>query len=364
MYRTPTDISNRALAALTGLAARRAPVSGGGGSCVEIAAVVAALAAGLGACGGPYPQSAVHPASDMAVKLDDLFDQILWWAAGVFVVVQGILFYTLFRFREKQARRRPREFHGHTLLEIGWTLVPALILVAIAVPTIRVIFEVDRPTTDENALVVEVEARRWWWEFSYPEYDLVTANEMHIPVGRTIDVRMRSADVLHSFWVPRLGGKRDVVPGRENHIWFKADSTGVFLGQCAEFCGVAHALMGFRVIVQDPSEFQEWVGASLLDAPRPTSADGRAGAGVFATSACVGCHTVRGVATAQQGFGPDLTHFGSRLTIGAGILENNVDNLVTWLDSTQHVKPGALMPEVEMSEEQLRQLARFLLEMR
>lgn len=325
------------------------------------AALVIAVVAG--ACGGEYPQSALHPESDFAERLDVLFAQIFWWAVGVFVVVEGILLYTVFRWRENPERGRPKEVHGHTLMEIGWTLVPALILVAIAIPTIRTIFIVDNPTTDPDALTVEAIGRQWWWEFNYPELGIKTANEIHIPVGRTIDVRVRSADVLHSFWVPRLGGKRDLVPGRENQIWFTADSTGVYWGQCAEYCGTAHALMSFRVIVDTPEDFDAWAAVNAGGAITIQDAEARAGKAVFESNACVSCHTIRGT-IAQGQFGPDLTHFGSRLTIGAGILDNTPENLRYWIDSTQHAKPGNFMPEVQLTDAQVAQLAAYLLALR
>jgi len=314
-------------------------------------------------CGGEYPQSALHPRSDFADRLDVLFRQIFWWAMGVFVVVEAAILYTIFRWRDRPGRDRPKEVHGHILMEVGWTLAPALILVAIAIPTIRTIFIVDRPTTDPNALVIEVTGHQWWWEFEYPEMDIVTANEIHIPLGRTIDLRLRSADVMHSFWVPRLGGKRDLVPGRETQLWFTADSVGVYWGQCAEFCGTSHALMGMRVIVDTPEDFAAWAAVNAGDAVQITDAQARAGRGVFGANACVSCHRVGGTPAEGQ-FGPDLTHFGSRLTIGAGILDNNFENLVRWIDSTQHVKPGNLMPEVYLSADQVAQLAAYLLALR
>lgn len=314
-------------------------------------------------CAGEFPQSALHPTSDFAGRLDGLFRQIFWWAVGVFVVVEGVLIYTVVRWRDRPGRGRPEEVHGHVLMEVGWTLAPALILVAIAIPTIRTIFVVDRPTTDPDAMTIEVIGRQWWWEFRYPELGIVTANEAHVPVGRTVDLRLRSADVVHSFWVPRLGGKRDVVPGRENHLWFTPDSVGVFWGQCAEYCGTAHALMGTRFVVQTPEDFEAWAARNAAGATTPAEAEARAGQSVFMSNACVSCHTIRGT-TAQGKFGPDLTHFGGRLTIGAGILENNLENLTRWVDSTQHVKPGNLMPEVELTPQQVEQLAAFLLSLR
>jgi len=212
-------------------------------------------------CGGPFPQSALRPSSDFATSLDDLFRGIFFWAVIVFVLVEGALLVAVFRFRDREGKREARHVHGNTVLEISWTIAPAIILVLIAVPTIRTIWEVDRPTTDPDALLVEAVGRQWWWEFRYPELGIVTANELHVPVGRTIDLRLTSADVIHSFWFPRAGGKRDVIPGHENHLWFKMDSVGVFPGQCAEFCGLSHALMKMEMVSESPAEFEAWVSA-------------------------------------------------------------------------------------------------------
>ncbi len=313
----------------------------------------------LQACGGYYPQSALHPESDSAARLDQLFDQILWWAAGVFVVVEGVLIYTLIKFRDRPGAPEPRQIHGNLLLEVAWTIAPAIILVAIAVPTIRTIFLIDRDTTDEDALVVEAIGKQWWWEFRYPSLGIVTANEAHLPVGRTVDLRLRTADVMHSFWVPRLAGKRDLVPGRENQLWFRPDSTGVYWGQCAEYCGTAHALMGMRIIVDEPADFDAWALQNAGAASAPNTISARAGQGVFMANACISCHTVRGT-PADGVFGPDLTHFGARSTIASGILPNTPENLTEWLAATQHVKPGNLMPQVQLTDTQVQQLVAYL----
>jgi cytochrome c oxidase subunit 2 len=311
------------------------------------------------ACGGEYPQSALHPTSDFAERLDGLFWLIFWWAVGVFVVVEGILIYTIIRFRARPDSERPKPVHGHTILELGWTIAPALILVAIAIPTIQTIFVVDNPPAEEADVTIEVIGRQWWWEFRYPDLGIVTANEAHVPVGQTVDVRLRSADVLHSFWVPRLGGKRDLVPGRENFIWFRPDSIGVFWGQCAEYCGTSHALMSLRFIVDSESDFDAWVANN--QAPAVTQSDRLASQGrnVFLNNACISCHTIRGT-NAQGQLGPDLTHVGSRLTIAAGVLDNNAENLARWISDPQDVKPGNLMPNMGLTEQQVEQLVAYL----
>ncbi|MDT8435114.1 MAG: cytochrome c oxidase subunit II [Gemmatimonadota bacterium] len=367
---------------------------------------VATIAVLLASCGGPFPQSALEPASDFAVLLDDLFRGIFFWAVIVFVLVEGALLVAIFRFRDREGRRRPRAVHGNTLLEISWTLAPALVLVLIAVPTFRAIWSVDRPTTDPDALVVEAIGHQWWWEFRYPELGVVTANEMHVPVGRTIDVRLTSADVIHSFWFPRAGGKRDVIPGRENHLWFRMDSTGVFYGQCAEFCGLSHALMKMEMVSETPEEFAAWVEAQRRPAfgteppaPPATSAEAtddadgdaapgggqespppagaeadtggvwltpeqrrivEAGQQAFLSSGCIACHRVAGTPAAAGVLGPDLTHVGSRRTIAAGILENTPENMAAWLRDPAAVKPGVLMPALDLDEETIRALTAWL----
>ncbi|MBA3260232.1 MAG: cytochrome c oxidase subunit II, partial [Gemmatimonadales bacterium] len=205
-----------------------------------------------------YPQTALLPLSEFARIGDHVQDQTFYWALGVFVLVEGALLYAIFRFRGRPDDPEPKQIHGNTTVEIIWTVIPALILAAIAVPTVRGIFETAAiPRGD--LLEIEVVGHQWWWEFRYPEYGIVTANELVIPVGRTVHLRQNSADVIHSFWPPRFAGKRDVFPGRETRLWFAADSTGLYPGQCTEFCGIQHARMAFHVLSQTPQEFERWV---------------------------------------------------------------------------------------------------------
>ncbi|TFG66603.1 MAG: cytochrome c oxidase subunit II [Gemmatimonadales bacterium] len=320
-----------------------------------------------GGCGGPYAQSAMQPASETAQQLQDLFAGIFWWAVAVFVIVEGALVLTVLKFRARRGQDQshpPKHVHGNTIIELAWTLAPAVVLVMIAVPTIATIWEVDRPTTDPDALVVEVVGHQWWWEFRYPELGIVTANEFHIPVGQTIDLRLTSADVIHSFWIPRLAGKRDVVPGRENFLWFAADSVGTFIGQCAEFCGLSHALMKLEVVVDPPAVFEDWVTqqgipAGFLDAGDPLAALAKQGENVFMRAGCIACHRIDGT-PAQGVLGPDLSHVGSRRTIAAGILENTPPNMERWLQDPVSIKPGALMPNLQLAEQDVRSLAAYL----
>ncbi len=234
----------------------------------------------LSACGEGYPQSTVSPATDFAEVIHSLYTSVFWWSMVILVVVWGLMAYILVRFRERPGDEEPKQTHGHLGLEIAWTVGPALIVVAIAIPTIQAVFATQRgdPGADYT---VEVVGHRFWWEFRYPD-GVVTANELHLPVGRRIALKLHSADVIHSFWVPRLGGKRDVNPivqrpeGEDvDYTWlfFTIREPGVYSGQCAEFCGPSHALMGLRVVAESPSEFdawrEAWKAASPTAAPTP-----------------------------------------------------------------------------------------------
>jgi cytochrome c oxidase subunit 2 len=321
----------------------------------RLAAAAALLVSG---CGGPFPQSALDPASDFAWKLQDLFQGIFIWAVVVFVVVEAALLVAIFRFRERRGGPATRVVHGNTLLEISWTLAPALVLMMIAVPTIRTIWEVDRPPVRE-AIVVEVTGHQWWWEVRYPDLGIFTANELHVPVGETVDVRLTSADVIHSFWLPRLGGKRDALPGHETRLWFTVDSAGTYLGQCAEFCGLSHALMKMRLVAEEPQAFEQWVAGQLEDAVVPDTGLAFTGSQTFVQTGCMACHRVAGT-PAQGVLGPDLTHIGSRQTIAAGVLENSPSDMARWLADPQAVKPGAKMVIPELTDEQIEALSAYL----
>ena len=332
---------------------------------VLIALALAVLAA---ACGGDFPQSSLRPQSDVAREIDSLFRGIFWWAMGVLVVVQGALLYTLFRFREKPGAGRPKAVHGNTALEIGWTIAPAVILIFIGVPTMLTLWRIDRPPPRSDVRV-EVIGHQWWWEFRYPDLGITTANELHLPVGKTADLRLRSDDVLHSFWFPRVAGKRDLVPGTENMLWFTPDSVGVYPGQCAEFCGTSHALMGMRLFVDTPEEFERWAANEAspqveeTEEPAPSAADPMVAAGrevFFGAGGCISCHAIQGTVAAGI-VGPDLTHVGNRSTIAAGVLENTPENLVRWINEPDEVKPGNLRLDMGLSDEQARQVAAYLL---
>lgn len=322
--------------------------------------VLAAVVLLLAGCGGPFPQSSLAPVSDFARNIDDLFRSIFWWAVVVFVVVEGLLVYVLVRFRDRGGDEKPDPVHGNIALEVFWTLVPAVILVLIAVPTIRTIWEVDNPPDDADALQVEVVGNQWWWEFRYPELDVTTANELHVPVGRTVQLHLTSDDVIHSFWVPRIGGKRDLSPGQQTQLWFTVDSAGVYPGQCAEFCGMSHSLMQMELVAQDSAAFAEWAERQSRPAEEPESELARAGKELFMGDAvCFSCHRVEGT-MAEGDIGPDLTHVASRRKIAAGIVENDSAGMARWLDDPEAIKPGNLMKMRDLTDEEIRKLVAYL----
>ncbi|HET9984589.1 MAG TPA: cytochrome c oxidase subunit II [Longimicrobiales bacterium] len=330
---------------------------------LRTAIALGALAGVLAACEGEHPQSTFRPVTEYGLILDRLFDHTFWWTMPVLALVWIVLLYVVFRYRDRPEAATPRQIHGNAKLEVAWTIGPAIIVAAIAVPTIRTIFEVQ-PKPPADALKVEVIGHQWWWEFRYPEFGgITTANELRIPTGRTIDLVMRSGDVIHSFWIPRLGGKRDVNPlpakpghpehgaGRAhpNHIVFRADSTGVFFGQCAEYCGDSHAVMRVRAVVTSPAEFTGWV-QSMNATPAPAAGSLEAqGKQIFESRACVACHTVNGT-NARGVLGPNLTNVGQRLFIGdQDRLRTTPENIARWITHPQEFKPGAKMPGTRLS---------------
>lgn len=304
--------------------------------------------------------STVMARSDFARAINEVYGIITWVTIGIFVVVAAVLLYVIIRYRERDAERLPRQIRGHSLLEIGWTIAPALVLLIIAIPTIQIIFRTQSAARPAGALEVDVRGHQWWWEFRYPSLKITTANELHLPVGQTVYLKLEGPDVIHSFWVPRLGGKRDVIPGRINTLTFTPEAPGEYLGQCAEFCGISHANMRMRVIVHPRATWGAWVaGQQAVPATAAAVADGAA---LFARSACVGCHTIRGVSAGV--IGPDLTHFGSRGTVAAGILPSTLDNVAAWVKDPQALKPGVKMPALGLTDEQARAVAAYLLSLK
>ena len=315
-----------------------------------------AVVTGFGGCGLGSPTTTVLPVSDQGRLIHHLFMSIALWTLFIFVAVEALLLFAVWRSRDRPGRGEPRAVHGHLGLELGWTLVPALIVALIAVPTITAVFKTQAAPPAE-ALKVEVIGHQWWWEIRYPHAGVTTANELHLPVGRPVSLILKSGDVIHSFWVPRLGGKRDLIPGRVNLLSFTVDEPGEYRGQCAEFCGLSHANMRLLVLAQSPHEFGRWL-QGLAAPPALPAGNAARGLQTFLAGGCVACHTIRGVS--QGVVGPDLTHIGSRKTLAAGLLPNRPEPLARWLANPQEVKPGALMPRLPLTSEQISELVAYL----
>jgi cytochrome c oxidase subunit 2 len=313
--------------------------------------------ASLAACAGPFPQSTLSPTSDFGVSIDHLFRGIFWWAVGVFVVVEGILLYSVIRFRHREGGPPPVQHHGHTSLEIAWTLAPALILVFIAVPTVRTIFSTD--AIPPGSMRVEVIGHQWWWEYRYPDLGIVTANELHVPVGKPVVVDISSMDVIHAWWTPKLGGKRDAIPNHHNKISFTPDSVGKFMGQCAEYCGASHANMRLITFVDSDSGFQAWVaGQKAVPVPPAKGSPEEAGRAAFMKYGCIACHTVAGFSAGP--IGPNLTHVSSRTMIAGSTMMNTEQHLRDWIGNPPGMKPGSIMPNMHVSATDLSSLIAYL----
>jgi cytochrome c oxidase subunit II len=326
---------------------------------VGAAAVAVGLALLASACVGANPQTSWEPASEYAIEGKDLFQYIIYLGILVGVLVEGALIFAAIRFRRKPGDRLPPQIHGNTLVEVTWTSVPAIILLAIMVPTIQTIFRTQAPAP-ADAFQVHVIGHQFWWEFQYPDSGVVTADEVHIPVGRTVNFQLHSADVIHSFWIPALGGKRDAFPSHLNYIWLTPNTVGEFPGQCFQLCGYSHGNMRMKAFVQTQADFDAWVAAQQQPAATPApGSDAEQGATLFTQKGCVACHTINGTA-AQGNVGPNLTHLASRTTIAGGILPNTTEGLHTWLHDPPAVKPGSIMPNLNLSDDEIRLLTAYL----
>ena len=333
----------------------------------------------------------------------------------IFVSMSGLLTYALIRFRGRKGdMTEPAQVFGSVQIELSWTIIPILIIVVLFLTTARVLFKVQDAPKPASALDVTVVGHQFWWEFRYPQYNVVTANELHVPVSSTATdrptfMKLTSADVIHSFWVPQLAGKTDLLPNRVNEMWIDPREPGLYVGQCAQFCGAEHAKMLLRVYVDTPEQFQQWIknqqrmqpeltaqgageddGADLRDAGTVVHADTReavrssmartedvslalyenskeispqVGQAVFEHQACISCHTVAGtVATGR--YGPDLTHLMSRATLAAGAAPNTQEQLLRWITDPNQIKPGSLMPAMHLTDRENEQITAYLLSLK
>ncbi len=350
----------------------------------------------------------LDPQGPVASEESGLFWFILVVATIVFVLVEAALIYSVLRFRARPDSPEPRQIHGNTKLEIWWTIVPSLVLFLVLGLTVRTLFNIQEP--GGPSMSVNVYGHQWWWEFRYydnandalanaealhlnpaqdsPRPTIVTADELVVPLGMNVHLNLVSDNVIHSFWIPQLTGKTDVIPGHTNHMWFRADKPGVYQGACAEFCGDQHAHMRFEVVVK-PTEgadsFAAWETAQKAPAfdpasnlpKKPTCEDGDPGGSnqalrgkyifyckAFGNNACISCHSIYGSdyggTQAQAITGPNLTHFGSRDLIAGGVLPNTPESLEKWLTDPQGVKPGNDMPNMGLTPDEVKALVAYL----
>jgi cytochrome c oxidase subunit 2 len=318
------------------------------------------------------PTSIFAPAATPAHSIFTLSMLVLSVTLAIFLTVAGLLLYALIRYRHRPGDedREPAQIYGSNQIELSWTVIPILIVVMLFLATTRIILRTQAIPKPNTAMDVTVIGHQFWWEYRYPNLGVVTANELHIPVSDPAHptptyLTMSSADVAHSFWVPRLAGKTDVIPNRVNTMWLDPQQAGLYLGQCAQYCGTQHAKMLLRVYAQSPADFAAWASQQKLPAQQdfagnPAAAEGRA---VFMRNACMNCHAISGTAATGR-FGPDLTHLASRDTIASGAIQNTPQNLRAWIDNPNSMKPGSLMPPMHLNDRDLDAITAYLTQLR
>ncbi len=329
---------------------------------------MAATAATAGSTSDPATPSIFSPSSTPADSIYHLSLFVLAVTGVIFVVVFSLLAYAAIKFRRRKDDdgREPPQIYGSNQVELAWTVIPVLIVVVLFLAAARVIHAVEDAKFPPGTIEVTAIGHQFWWEFQYPAQGFVTANELHVPVSdlhhpTPTHITLMSADVDHSFWVPKLAGKTDLIPNRVNNMWIEPHEAGVYVGQCAQYCGTQHAKMLLRVVVESREEFDKWLAnerrpADVLD----SVAQGRQ---VFESTACVNCHTVAGT-NAKGKFGPDLTHLMSRVTIASGAAENTKATLRQWIKDPDAIKPGCLMPAMQMSEQEIDAVTAYLMTLR
>jgi len=331
----------------------------------QILVLVCCSATAFADAASPFrPTNIFAPASTPAKSIFGLSLFVLAVVGAIFIVVFTLLLYSVVKFRKRRNDdgREPPQVYGSNQVELAWTVIPVLIVVALFMATARVIATVQKVSMPGNAIAVTAIGHQFWWEYRYPALGVVTANELHVPVSdpghpTPTFIKLLSADTDHSFWVPRLAGKTDLIPNHPNSMWIDPQETGLYLGQCAQYCGTQHAKMLLRIYVQSRDDFDRWIQAQRQ--PVSVSATASQGQRIFETTACINCHTVAGTA-ANGRFGPDLTHLMSRDTIAAGAASNTAENLRLWILNPNAIKPGSLMPAMELNDQELDALTAYL----
>jgi cytochrome c oxidase subunit 2 len=311
----------------------------------------------------PVP-SIFEPHSTPAISIKHLSNFVLAITCLIFVVVFTLLAYAVVKFRHRPSdgQHEPAQVYGSTQIELAWTVIPILIVVVLFLASARVIHAIEDEPEPANAVDVTAIGHQFWWEFRYPALGIVTANELHVPVSDVMHpkptfLKLLSADTDHSFWVPQLAGKTDLIPNHPNETWIDPRRTGLYLGQCAQYCGTQHAKMLLRVYVDSPEDFAAWAQAQKQPAVQDDKE--QAGRRVFEANACMNCHAVAGTAATGR-FGPDLTHLMSRDTIASGAADNTPGNLRLWIQQPDALKPGSLMPAMQLTDSDLDALVRYL----
>ena len=304
------------------------------------------------------------PLSQPAQEIKETSFLVLAVCAVIFAVVAGLLVYALVRYRHRAGDEvsEPPQVYGSNQIELAWTVLPVLIVFVLILVTSRTIADIQNKKPPPGTVHATVVGHQWWWEIRYPDLGIVTANELHVPAStgdthQPAFLKLQSADVAHSFWVPQLAGKTDLIPNRENLMWIEPTKPGTYLGNCAEYCGTQHARMLIRVIVHSPEDFERWAREQQQSASVTTNA--AEGQKAFFANSCVNCHTIRGT-SAQGKFGPDLTHLMSRETLGAGAVSNTPNNLRLWVRDPQKFKVGCLMPNMQLTDQEVDQIAAYL----
>lgn len=307
----------------------------------------------------PLIQSVLHPAGVQAARLNHLWWVMFWVCTAVFICVITAVAIAIARGRRGTSTASDETLTRSVGLAVGVTIVALLALLTASEITGRDL----EALKSQGALRIQITGNQWWWDVQYlnpdPSLRVVTANEIHVPVGRPVGIVLKSNDVIHSLWVPTLHGKRDLLPGRQSEIWMQADQPGVYRGQCAEYCGLQHAKMALTVVADSPDDFERWLSHMRGPAPAPATDSQVRGRDVIERGPCAMCHTVAGTLAGGRS-APDLTHMASRSTIGAGSLPNTRGNLAGWLADPQHIKPGNKMPAPALSSEELQALLDYL----
>ncbi|HWE64102.1 MAG TPA: cytochrome c oxidase subunit II [Chloroflexota bacterium] len=303
--------------------------------------------------------SPFQPVSPQELKISNLFVTTVIIAFIIFCLVTGILIYCTLRFRARGDQDEPHQQFGIEKLELAWTAAPALLLVGLYIYTVITVNAAQPVATGNYHNDLVIVGHQWWWEIQYPGANVVTANKIHLQVGKRYLVALQSADVIHDVWIPELGGKMDNVPGQTNHMWLEADKPGTYLGQCAEYCGTEHAWMLLRAIAQPKAQYEAWLHDQQQKAATPAGGPAARGAQLFSQLSCASCHAIFGTPYHQR-IGPDLTHVGSRQTLAAGRLMNTVAGMSEWLTDPQVYKPGTLMPDAQLSPTEVKELTAYL----